>query len=234
MPRVCKPWFPNHGSRVPSALPEVKKFMRLCLAWPASKLLKLDQNWLKLTKADQNWPNSSEDWPSSPWGGKIDRNWLKIALNIRPRKGHININSLVQLPLGRPLVCPRDNASLSLGQTRVVPGTNPGFLLFTQQKPGLSQGQTQFVPGRNRGRREAEKVNVPSPWKVMQSTVNSTGNIEDVQLQFSALRQLLYLCSCTCTIFSGTPSNMHLQLSRLLELFILCRQGCKWGFKRGY
>ena len=66
------------------------------------------------------------------------------------RKRHININFLVRLPLGRPPVCPRDKPSFSLGQTRVVPGTNRWFSpYFTQCKPSLSQGQTQFVPGTN-------------------------------------------------------------------------------------
>ena len=46
---------------------------------------------------------------------------------------------------------------LSLGQTRFVPGTNPGCprdkprfsSYFTQWKPSLSLGQARFVPGTN-------------------------------------------------------------------------------------
>ena len=75
---------------------------------------------------------------------------LGRVLGNQARKRHININFLVRLPLGRPPVCPRDKPSLSLGQTRVVPGTNPGFLLILhsgspvcpRDKPSLSLGQT--------------------------------------------------------------------------------------------
>ena len=77
-------------------------------------------------------------------------------------------------------VAPGTTTGLSLGQNRVVPGTNPGCPwdkpgfspYFTQSKPSLSQGQTQFVPGTNRWRRETEKVyvlNVYVPFSLAKS-----------------------------------------------------------------
>ena len=76
------------------------------------------------------------------------------------RKRHININSLVRLLLGHPgnvpgtnRVCPRDKVGLSHGQTQV-------FSLLYTVEASLSLGQTRFVPGTFRGRRAAERVYV--------------------------------------------------------------------------
>ena len=65
------------------------------------------------------------------------QNRYSLHMN-QARKGHININSLVRLPLGRPetnWVCPWDKPTSSQGQTQV-------FSLFYT-------GEGQFVPGTN-------------------------------------------------------------------------------------
>ena len=79
---------------------------------------------------------------------------------VQARKRHININFLVRLLLGHPgnvpgtnRVCPRDKVGLSQGQTQVSS-------YFTQRKPSLSLGQTRFVPGTFRGQRAADRVYV--------------------------------------------------------------------------
>ena len=52
----------------------------------------------------------------------------------------------------------------------------------------------------------------------MQPTITYSGNISDMQLQFSALRPLFSLCGCTCPIFPGILLNMHLQPSKIWKL----------------
>ena len=81
------------------------------------------------------------------------------------RKRHININSFVQLVLGRPRVCPGDFTGFVPGTNPVKTWDEPGFsrLFYTVEarfhracpwdKPGLSLGQS-------RGRRAAQKVYV--------------------------------------------------------------------------
>ena len=59
--------------------------------------------------------------------------------------------------LGTPRECPRDKPGLS----PVCPGDKPRFSsYFTQRKPSLSLGQTRFIPGTFRGRRAADRVYV--------------------------------------------------------------------------
>ena len=145
-PRVCKPWFPNRGSRFPT---------RQRLDWGQKgvkkRLIKGGKTEVKRGVKSRLKGGGGNDLRAKlepPFG---NHHWH--TLGSQARKRHININFLVRLLLGHPGNVP--------GTKWVCPGDKPRFSpYFTQWKPSLSLGQTRFVPGTNRGRRAAERVYV--------------------------------------------------------------------------
>ena len=77
---------------------------------------------------------------------------------------------------------------------------------------GGGGGQNIFFRGRNVHQATYRLLSGPI-LKFMQSTVNYSGNIEDMQLQFSALRQLLLFMQLHLPYLSWDSFSTLLQLS---------------------